>query len=137
MSKKRAIRPIRNAKQINGFRGLFIVKSRSYPQGNLAPSTGVVRMVKLRRMNRDRLNVQRAVQEACDITDGPAALARAIGVSPPFITYLTRGERDVSIELGIEIEKVTHGKVRIERLCPQHRATIEYLGRRSHLLADA
>lgn len=76
----------------------------------------------------------RAVQEACDIFGSASGLARAIEVTPMLISYLLRGEREVSLDVGIAIEKATHGKVRVERLCPKDLATIEYLGRRAQLL---
>jgi len=88
-------------------------------------------------MTRDQALVSKAVQEACDICRNAAGLARAIDVSPMFISLVLNGKRDVSLEVGIEIEKATHGRVRVERLCPKERATIEYLGRREQLLAAA
>lgn len=76
----------------------------------------------------------RAVQEACDIFGSASGLARAIEVTPMLISYLLRGEREVSLEVGIAIEKATHGKIRVEKLCPKELATIEYLSRRDKLL---
>jgi DNA-binding transcriptional regulator YdaS (Cro superfamily) len=76
----------------------------------------------------------RALREAIELTGGAGVLARAIGVSPTFVTLVLNGERSLPLERGIEIEKATHGRVRVERLCPGDRATIEYLGRREALL---
>jgi DNA-binding transcriptional regulator YdaS (Cro superfamily) len=81
--------------------------------------------------------VSRAVEEAAKICGSASALARAVNVSSVFISRVIGGEKDVSLELGIEIEKATHGKIRVERLCPKDRATVEYLGRRVQLLEAA
>jgi DNA-binding transcriptional regulator YdaS (Cro superfamily) len=88
-------------------------------------------------MSKEITTAMRAMQEACAIFDSASGLARAIDVTPMMVSYLLRGERDVSLDIGIAIEKATHGKVRIERLCPKELATIEYLGRRAALMAAA
>lgn len=72
------------------------------------------------------MDKERAFEKALRIIGGPLAMSRQLDVSPATITMYRHG-RDIPLESGIGIEKATLGKVRLEDLCPQHRAVIDYL----------
>ena len=45
--------------------------------------------------------------------------ARRIGVSTSLIGHLRKKNRDMSLSIGIKIEKFTRGKVKVEDLVPK------------------
>lgn len=59
-----------------------------------------------------------ALRKACDALDGAGALARAIGVTPQFLSQVLRGDRPLPAKRVIAIERATGGKVTRYELRP-------------------
>jgi len=58
------------------------------------------------------------IRKAIDILGSQAALARHLGVKPPFVSQLVSGERPIPIHHAISIERATAGEVTVEQLRP-------------------
>lgn len=58
------------------------------------------------------------LRRACELVGGKAALARAIGVTPPAVHQWIRGMRPIPAERCPLIERATDGLVRCEDLRP-------------------
>ena len=59
-----------------------------------------------------------ALQRACDALHGAASLARAIGVTPQFLSQVLSGARPLPAKRVIAIERATDGKVTRHELRP-------------------
>lgn len=64
------------------------------------------------------------------------AFAKRVGTSLPYLVHVVYGNRRVSMELAVRIEKETHGYVKAEELHPS--ADWDYLKRKkTHVAATA
>lgn len=59
-----------------------------------------------------------AIIEACAIVGSQSALAAAIGVSPSMVNQWVKGERPIPPDKCAAIERLTVGKVTVDRLSP-------------------
>jgi DNA-binding transcriptional regulator YdaS (Cro superfamily) len=67
------------------------------------------------------------IQKAIAALGGtPTSVAQVLGIKSPSVhEWMERGE--VPWVRAVEIEKLTFGKIRAERLCPRYAAQITYL----------
>lgn len=77
-----------------------------------------------------------ALRDASALFGSQAALAGAIGLTPQNLSQFVNGVRPLPLGLGCEIEKVTLGRIRVERLCPEQIHVINYLSRRFAISAE-
>jgi DNA-binding transcriptional regulator YdaS (Cro superfamily) len=68
------------------------------------------------------------IKLACETVGGQAALARAVGVSPAFVSQWLYSRRQVPFELCPAVEQATKRKVTCEELRPD--VDWDYLSRR-------
>lgn len=61
---------------------------------------------------------KKAIEKACALVGGQAALARLLGVTPAAVNQWTKGLRPVPAERCPSIERLTSGAVRCEQICP-------------------
>lgn len=61
-------------------------------------------------------NATQALAEACAIVGSQSALAAGVGVSPSMVNQWLKGERPIPADKCAAIERVTEGKVTVDRL---------------------
>ncbi len=59
-----------------------------------------------------------SLARAVQIMGGPSAAARALGVTPQAVSFWLNGQRSLSAEQCIAIERETAGAVKVEELRP-------------------
>lgn len=64
------------------------------------------------------VEIQSAIQRACDVCGSASALALALGKSPQFVSQMVTGGRPIPADLCPAIERATKGAVRCEELRP-------------------
>lgn len=64
------------------------------------------------------------IVQACEILGSQAALARTVGVTPPFVSQWITGDRAVPVRFCTIIEQATGGKVTRKDLRPDDWAQI-------------